>query len=143
MLGAYELADADVPSIEESFDRSSDCVIMESVRMRAPAFLSVVAASTLLVACSDGAPAPAADFSTQGPQPVIPVVDEDAGTNEPTADGGGEANEPCPPRSKRECMTTFRTLTGQLQNCNQSYQWCRGDGKGWHKCGFSVDQAPD
>lgn len=113
--------------------------------MRAPALMCVVAASVLLVACSGGEPAPAAEFSTGAPTPIVPVADAEAGTNEPSLDGGGgsEDSEPCPPRTKRECMVLFRTISGQTQYCTQSFQWCRADGNGWHKCGFSVSKPPD
>jgi len=118
---------------------------MESVRMRAPALICVVAASALLVACSGGEPPPSAAFSTGTPAPVLPLADAEAGPSEPTLDGGAEPeeSEPCPPRTKRECMVLFRSISGQTQHCTQSFQWCRGDGKGWHKCGFSVSKPPD
>ncbi|MBS2019819.1 MAG: hypothetical protein JST00_43550 [Deltaproteobacteria bacterium] len=100
-------------------------------------------ASVLLAACSAADRPPAADFAGEVPAPPVPTGS--ATPNEPTTDAGKDASaeDSCPPRSKRECMTTFRTVTGQVQTCSQSIQWCRADGTGWHKCGFSVEKPPD
>lgn len=99
-------------------------------------------ASVLLVACSSSDHPPAADFAGEVPPPPIAT---DGGPGEPSVDAGSNPteSESCPPRTKRECMTSFKTIAGKVQSCTQSYQWCRGDGSGWHNCGFSVDKPPD
>lgn len=111
--------------------------------MRSGSWIVGLAASALLAACSAADRPPAADFAGEVTPP--PVGAGSATPSEPTIDAGADADagDSCPPRSKRECMTTFRTVTGQVQSCSQSFQWCRADGTGWHKCGFSVDKPPD
>lgn len=96
--------------------------------------------AAMLLACGSDHP-PGADFAGQVAPPALIT---EAGAGEPTPDGGPLVEaEDCPPRSKRECMTAFLSIGGKVQACTQSVQWCRADGKGWHKCGFSVDKPPD
>lgn len=74
---------------------------------------------------SDAPPASSDPVGTITPPPA-PTVEVDAG-----ADAAGEL---CPPRTKRECMTTFVTA-GQVRDCRFSFEWCKADGSGWHPCG--------
>src|SRR5262249_49564837 len=65
-----------------------------------------------------------------------PVDDASSSGNE-SANTANPNNEECTPRTKRECILTFRTPSGEIAECRASFEWCRADGHGWHPCGKS------
>ncbi|MBX3187122.1 MAG: hypothetical protein KF819_08910 [Labilithrix sp.] len=85
---------------------------------------ALVLTSAVLPACSaaDAHPPPSTESGQIGP-PNAANPDPDAGA------------ERCAPRTMRECTQTFHGDDGSLLYCRPSFEFCRADGAGWHKCG--------
>jgi len=97
---------------------------MKSIRSSGSAWLlgASVAASLAAAGCAAERP-PAADQLGELTPPTAAIAD------------AGVAGEACEPRTKRECIQTFRSSAGLVLVCRDSVEYCRADGTGWHECG--------